>query len=825
MDADQKSKLASMDSSMAQVMRDITAQRDCFKMHASLQDMHTRAVQFLAQRQAAAAQTLADGLLALSKQQAATKAQAAVDSARKSLCESLVFPDMFVRQESISPAHRKTFNWIFDENSSPNSQSMKWNSFVQWLRSENGIYWIKGKAGSGKSTLMSYILADYRTDAALSHWAHEMPWTQASFFFWALGSDMQKSLTDLPRSQAGLLRSILYQCFSMRADLIEPVLGTQALSSRRMIWSVQALCNAFERLMEQMSTGMKLCLFIDGLDEFDGDPQILVDLFVQATRHSNIKICLSSRPLLIFEQAFQAMPQLKLHDLTENDMKQYIQDKLYSHEDVLKLDDKEFWELSALVSAVEKQAQGVFLWAKLVLKSLQNGLWNGDTMAILNKRLMKMPTELDHLFQDMLMDLEPYYLEKASQLFDFMAVSSRPPLLLTLTLADSMSVDEVFPHEIQEVPGSHLASNLRQYSKRILSHGVGLLTIDELSGEQDPFHSQDGLTRIKSLDHRDVCKLYSTRVSYLHLTVRDFWQKSGADLHSKSADSKFDPVERLMGALVLLAKTSPPVNGIALRLATEMIHYARCPSRSNISGRAAMLQEFDRVMTQRSDYFNLQFARGKHWSNVFFQDGREAKRGEYVPNENLLDFCAFYFLPDYLEYFLDLDTAASQQENLDQLLRHAVKSCDDIGHMYTTKPVPEPRLIEILLKRGANPNAQVNQCLSPWQQLLEGVGWGSWRLTTDFVDILRLLLENGADIDNKLPRPFWEGGEQKWHRLSLAAVTQMSEIRIQWGGGLAALKGLIEEYGGVYYDEPWTEPIESDDDIRFRPPLPSSKSP
>lgn len=33
----------------------------------------------------------------------------------------------------------------------------RWNDFVAWLEEGDGLYWIAGKAGSGKSTLMKYI--------------------------------------------------------------------------------------------------------------------------------------------------------------------------------------------------------------------------------------------------------------------------------------------------------------------------------------------------------------------------------------------------------------------------------------------------------------------------------------------------------------------------------------------------------------------------------------------------------------------------------------------------------------------------------------------
>ena len=65
--------------------------------------------------------------------------------------ESLHFPTIESRRANIAAAHASIYEWIFrdtDATGQPNSR------FVQWLRSNKDIYWINGKAGSGKSTLI-----------------------------------------------------------------------------------------------------------------------------------------------------------------------------------------------------------------------------------------------------------------------------------------------------------------------------------------------------------------------------------------------------------------------------------------------------------------------------------------------------------------------------------------------------------------------------------------------------------------------------------------------------------------------------------------------
>lgn len=66
------------------------------------------------------------------------------------LLHSLSFPELNIRSNQVSESYPQTFEWIFDD------APQQWDSFSAWLRSnEKRPYWIHGKPGSGKSTLMS----------------------------------------------------------------------------------------------------------------------------------------------------------------------------------------------------------------------------------------------------------------------------------------------------------------------------------------------------------------------------------------------------------------------------------------------------------------------------------------------------------------------------------------------------------------------------------------------------------------------------------------------------------------------------------------------
>ena len=103
------------------------------------------------------------------------------------LLDSLWFAEIDIRQENIADAHKKTFGWIFDQSG---RAVLPWNNFVAWLENGEGIYWISGKAGSGKSTLMNFLCRDERTKEALKMWSGSKDILMAQFFLWSAGNIM-----------------------------------------------------------------------------------------------------------------------------------------------------------------------------------------------------------------------------------------------------------------------------------------------------------------------------------------------------------------------------------------------------------------------------------------------------------------------------------------------------------------------------------------------------------------------------------------------------------------------------------------------------------
>ncbi|XDG05519.1 hypothetical protein ABKA04_005134 [Annulohypoxylon sp. FPYF3050] len=93
------------------------------------------------------------------------------------------------RQSSIPEAHKDTFEWVWND-PVDNPDTAKWDSLSQWLQASatptGGCYWLSGKAGSGKSSLMKYLHNDQRTVRRLKDWAGAAELVVPSFYFWAI---------------------------------------------------------------------------------------------------------------------------------------------------------------------------------------------------------------------------------------------------------------------------------------------------------------------------------------------------------------------------------------------------------------------------------------------------------------------------------------------------------------------------------------------------------------------------------------------------------------------------------------------------------------
>lgn len=356
-------------------------------------------------------------------------------STRKAFLKGLKFPGMFERQERIKPPSKNTYDWIFqdqvsynatrhnDSTATPDADEDLRGKFMRWLRGNEPTFWIVGKAGSGKSCLMSFIEGEQRTRAALRSWAGGRPLHIFSFFFWRPGSELQKSI-------CGLLRSMLYQIASAKPAVIDAIIS-DCPQFEHFKWTELKLVFALQRALELYHQECVFCL-IDGLDEFTDDYSKLLDMILQLQSGSNIKLCLSSRPEADINSRLWSKPCIRLQDLNYDDIETHVQQKLEPRGEVFK----------GLIPKVAYRAEGIFLWAVLVTDSLISGHKAQDDYAVLRRRLEKVPAGLRELFVHMFANIDDEHRENLSIYFTLLKWSEmlgisvwRENTLRTLKLA------------------------------------------------------------------------------------------------------------------------------------------------------------------------------------------------------------------------------------------------------------------------------------------------------------------------------------------------------------------------------------------------------
>lgn len=332
---------------------------------------------------------------------------------QRRILEHLRFSDFASRYEQIEEAHKKTFEWIFknpcarsSSSSSQNDSSRSQIGFVDWLQGDENLFWITGKPGSGKSTLVKYLYDDPRTLEHLQKWIWPGKLVRAGFFFWNSGTAMQMS-------RDGLFRTLLYN--SLQDNPVDipqhfPDRWTycKLFDTDLRPWSTSELQKAFQSLVSVDST--KFFLMIDGLDEFDGNSKELADWIIRVSRRPNVKLCVASRPWLAFEEAFKSLPYLRVETLTSQDIRIFTTEKLEESSMFIQLRNIHPSSAEKLISEVLEKAAGVFLWIRLVVKSLVDSLRDGCTMPDLHKSLREIPPDLEDLFRKVLDDQDslPY---------------------------------------------------------------------------------------------------------------------------------------------------------------------------------------------------------------------------------------------------------------------------------------------------------------------------------------------------------------------------------------------------------------------------------
>ena len=356
--------------------------------------------------------------------------------------ESLKFSQLHSRQAAIERAASDTCAWILD-----NSWYRAWMNRRE-LDTSHGLLWIKGKPGSGKSTLMKFLCE--KTSALPGS-------VRLLFFLNARGAELEK----IP---LGLYRSLLLQLvinkqsrpamksFFARLDEKEEVFG-----EGKYAWQLTELQDSFHDVV--VSGGLPpLELFVDALDECAED-QVrrfvrLVGISAEKAlaRGLTLNVCWSSRhyPHISTKYSFE----LHLEDQNSSDIRRFVHQELSACDSLGAEVDFE--------QQIVARAHGVFLWASIVVQKLVRAADKGLPVKSLLELLWKLPTELDELLRDIFHSIERTFRSDTIHLIQWMLFAERPLYVEEVDLALAFSAYGSSPSHLDD-----FSASLR--NKRMLS--------------------------------------------------------------------------------------------------------------------------------------------------------------------------------------------------------------------------------------------------------------------------------------------------------------------------------------------------------------------
>lgn len=154
---------------------------------------------------------------------------------------------------------------------------------------------------------------------------------------------------------------------------------------------------------------VKICLFIDGLDEYNphSDHDKLICNLRKLAALPSVKLCVSSRPWDVFEQALTKPQQMVvLEDMTRDDIVLHVWNELELAEGRadLGLDDfsSQSEAASNIVHLIADRSRGVFLWVHLILVSLGERIATGQNIETLRRYVDDFPPELETYFRELI---------------------------------------------------------------------------------------------------------------------------------------------------------------------------------------------------------------------------------------------------------------------------------------------------------------------------------------------------------------------------------------------------------------------------------------
>ena len=291
-------------------------------------------------------------------------------------------------------------------------------------------------------------------------------------------------------------------------------------------WTERRLKALLSDCLDQDEVRLRLTIMLDGLDEFGdqtpGAQEELLDWLAKITKRDNFRCILSSRPMHSLETKLKSHPKLQLQDLTRSDIQTYVQDSL--READAEDSSKGPEQLDQLTNRIVERSQGVFLWSRIAVMSVKEGLQNGDDMQQLTQRVSLLPGEIEDMYTFMYNSIPSIYRREATRYMELVSNAQHSLTLLDITLA-SYDVAGMMRFEVGAKTYQDVLQSCHTTKTRVLAtcagflevrsrSDIGYVEIDETNHEERAVQALDSLDDYRSRAY----------VAFMHATAQNFFE-------------------------------------------------------------------------------------------------------------------------------------------------------------------------------------------------------------------------------------------------------------------------------------------------------------
>jgi hypothetical protein len=369
------------------------------------------------------------------------------------------------------------------------------------------------------------------------------------------------------------------------------------------VWELHHLESAFRRIADA-TLDSKFCFFIDGLDEYSGSEDEVVEMLGYLTQSPHIKVCASTRPRTIIQKETKMLRHtIVISDYTRADMANHV------HKMLLK--EPTFQELNRnpnnvpgcqkIVRDISEYANGVWLWVALVTKDLVHAVKTGETVQTLQDITDSFPRSLEAYFKHMIDNIQPSYQADMAKYF-LLAIHQLQPLpLFAFSLLDNERINPNYAIEAQLPP---INDKRNKNLKARLRNRCGDL-MEVANGPHPIFLSQP-----VDFMHRTVAEYLR---DYHHDDLQSKLVRSNPDFHPMVSLCRIQ-LYLLKSLVELQSRKQNPVHQL-ISITDELLYYAReielRVKDDQVSPTIAILDEVDRGNTHHARMCGLK----NHWTH------------------------------------------------------------------------------------------------------------------------------------------------------------------------------------------------------------------